>query len=143
MPDAVFTRPVSGHRHDECGGQAAAIGRADAEAAAVAHAGAEGGRYLGAARAQEIRRTLMAEAAAERHGEALRAASPLRAFAQRLAQALRLMVGVHDYEQYLAHQHAMHPQEQPLTREAFYRRCVDARYGGKRGGRAAGRCPCC
>lgn len=145
MPDVVFTRRVSGQRDDERGGQAAAIGAADAAAAGVAGAGAEGGHDLGAARAREIRRGLAAEAAAaaERRGEALRAASPLRAFAQRLAQALRLMVGVHDYEQYLAHQHALHPQEQALTREAFYRRCVDARYGGKRGGRPTGRCPCC
>ena len=143
MPDVVFTRLVSGQHYDERGGQAAALGTADGDEAGVAQTGAEGGRYLGAASAREIRRRLAAKATVAERRQALRAVSPLRAFAQRLAQALRLMVGVHDYEQYLAHQHALHPQEQALTREEFYRRCVDARYGGKSGGRPEGRCPCC
>lgn len=79
-------------------------------------------------------------AAAQQARDALRAANPWREFAHRLVQCLRLMVGVHDYDQYLAHMRLNHPDTDPLTRDAFYRRCVDARYGSGSG--KAGRCPC-
>lgn len=49
-----------------------------------------------------------------------------------------LMVGVPDYERYVAHMRAAHPELAPLTREAFVRGRMEARYGGK----GVGKCPC-
>ncbi len=49
-----------------------------------------------------------------------------------------LMVGVPDYDRYLAHMRESHPQHEPLSREAFVRNRMLARYGGKGGGK----CPC-
>ncbi len=54
-----------------------------------------------------------------------------------LGQTLRLMVGVPDYETYVAHMRDNHPDQTPLTYEAFFRNRQDARYGGK------GRIGCC
>ena len=42
-----------------------------------------------------------------------------------------LMVGVPDYDRYVAHMRAQHPDHEPLTREAFVRARMEARYGGK------------
>ncbi|WP_312264216.1 YbdD/YjiX family protein, partial [Rivihabitans pingtungensis] len=38
-----------------------------------------------------------------------------------LGQAANLMVGVPDYEVYLQHMRATHPEETPMTYEAFFR----------------------
>lgn len=54
-----------------------------------------------------------------------------------LAQSLRLMVGVPDYEAYRAHMLATHPGVPAMSYEAFFRERQAARYGG--GGRI-GRC---
>lgn len=48
------------------------------------------------------------------------------------------MVGVPDYERYLGHMQAMHPEHAPLGRDAFMRARMQARYGGK----STGKCPC-
>ena len=60
---------------------------------------------------------------------------PLRRAGRTLAQSLRLMVGLPDYGNYLAHCQQNHPGEPVLSYEAFFRRCQAARYGG-----AVGRC---
>lgn len=52
-----------------------------------------------------------------------------------LAQTARLIVGVPDYDLYVAHMRRMHPDAQPMTREAFFANRLEARYG-----RGASRC---
>ena len=54
---------------------------------------------------------------------------------QRAAQTARLMVGVPDYDAYVAHLRAAHPDVRPLTREDFVRSAQIRRYG-----RGASRC---
>lgn len=62
----------------------------------------------------------------------------IRRVLDRVAQTARLMVGVGDYEAYLHHMRQRHPDHPPMSREAFVRRAVEARFGG--GG--IKRCPC-
>lgn len=62
----------------------------------------------------------------------------LREFWQRLREGGALMVGVPDYERYLTHMREHHPGLTPLSREAFVRARMLARYGGK----GTGKCPC-
>jgi len=50
-----------------------------------------------------------------------------------LGQSLRLMVGLPDYQTYVAHMEATHPDREPMTYEAFFRERQEARYGGGRG----------
>ena len=57
---------------------------------------------------------------------------------QKLREAGGLMVGVPDYDRYLAHMQATHPDHPPLSREAFMQNRMLARYGGK----GSGKCPC-
>ena len=57
-----------------------------------------------------------------------------------IVRAGRLAVGVHDYPQYVAHMRSRHPGAEPMSREMFYRRCMEARYGGA--GRGSRGCPC-
>ncbi|MFV0480651.1 MAG: YbdD/YjiX family protein [Campylobacteraceae bacterium] len=52
-----------------------------------------------------------------------------------LGQAARLMVGVPDYDTYVQHMKLTHPEQTPMTYEEFYENRVEARYGGKDGGR--------
>ena len=52
------------------------------------------------------------------------------------ARAARLMVGLPDYETYLAHRRAAHPGEPAMSRDEFHRDRTERRYG--RG--ATGRC---
>ncbi|MDM0112740.1 YbdD/YjiX family protein [Variovorax sp. J22R133] len=58
-----------------------------------------------------------------------------RYLARTLAQSLRLMVGVPDYDTYLAHMKVTHPDREPMSYEAFFRERQQARYGG-----GSGRC---
>ena len=53
-----------------------------------------------------------------------------------LGQSMRLMVGLPEYDTYLAHMEKTHPDEEPMGYEAFFRERQEARYGGagKRGG---------
>lgn len=51
-----------------------------------------------------------------------------------LAQGLRLMVGLPDYDAYLNHMEATHPGEAVMPYEAFFRERLEARYGGRRSG---------
>jgi uncharacterized short protein YbdD (DUF466 family) len=52
-----------------------------------------------------------------------------------LGQAMRLMVGLPDYEGYVAHARAMHPDRPVMTYEEFFRERQNARYGS-----GAGKC---
>ena len=51
-----------------------------------------------------------------------------------LARAARMMVGVPDYGQYLAHMRREHPEHEPLNYEEFFKNRMQARYGGGRAG---------
>lgn len=59
---------------------------------------------------------------------------------QRLQQSFRLMVGVPDYQTYLEHMKAHHPDLTPMDAQTFYRHCVDARYPSAGGNLK--KCPC-
>ena len=56
-----------------------------------------------------------------------------RYLARSLAQSLRLMVGLPDYDNYLSHMARTHPDQVPMTYEAFFRERQMARYGTGRG----------
>ena len=45
------------------------------------------------------------------------------------ARTARAMAGVADYEAYLAHHRAAHPDETPLRRAEFHRARTERRYG--------------
>jgi uncharacterized short protein YbdD (DUF466 family) len=59
----------------------------------------------------------------------------LRSAGRYLGQALRLMVGLPDYDTYVAHMRATHPDQPVMTYEAFFRDRQNARYGS-----GAGKC---
>lgn len=59
----------------------------------------------------------------------------LRAYWQLLVQTARLIVGVPDYDRYLAHVRRTHPDTVPMSREDFFANRLQARYG-----RGASRC---
>ncbi len=50
-----------------------------------------------------------------------------------LGQSLRLMVGLPDYQTYVAHMETTHPDREPMTYEEFFRERQEARYGGGQG----------
>lgn len=50
---------------------------------------------------------------------------------KRLAQSLRLMVGVPEYSTYVEHMKNAHPEQTIMSREGFFRERMEARYGGK------------
>ncbi|MDQ8155653.1 MAG: YbdD/YjiX family protein [Gemmatimonadota bacterium] len=47
---------------------------------------------------------------------------------RRAAAVIRRIIGVPDYEGYLAHQRAHHPQEEPMGEREFHRERLAARY---------------
>ena len=49
--------------------------------------------------------------------------------ASRLRETAHLMVGVPDYDGYLAHMAANHPDVAPMARDAFWREREAARFG--------------
>ncbi|MDQ2823005.1 MAG: YbdD/YjiX family protein [Pseudomonadota bacterium] len=53
-----------------------------------------------------------------------------------LGQSMRLMVGLPEYDTYLAHMEKNHPDQPAMGYEEFFRERQEARYGGagKRGG---------
>jgi uncharacterized short protein YbdD (DUF466 family) len=59
-------------------------------------------------------------------------------FWRRAVQTARLMVGVPDYETYLAHRLAHHPSEPVMSYAEFFRERQQARYS--RGGKPTGCC---
>ncbi|WP_137939499.1 YbdD/YjiX family protein [Chitinivorax sp. B] len=50
-----------------------------------------------------------------------------------LGQAANLMVGLPDYDAYVQHMRTTHPEQEPMSYEAFFRERQEARYGGKVG----------
>jgi len=56
----------------------------------------------------------------------------LSRFWRRAVQTARLMVGVPDYDTYVAHRRAHHPGEPVMSYTEFFRERQTARYGGKR-----------
>ncbi|HJV06870.1 YbdD/YjiX family protein [Paludibacterium denitrificans] len=62
----------------------------------------------------------------------------MRKFWQRLVETTRLMVGVKDYDTYVARRRRFNPEAKVMTKEEFFRYCQTARYSGK----SANRCPC-
>lgn len=52
-----------------------------------------------------------------------------------LAQSLRLMVGVPNYDHYVSHMQATHPGAPVMSYEDFFRERQAARYGAGRGAR--------
>ncbi len=63
---------------------------------------------------------------------------PLFQFAKTLAKTARLMVGVADYDTYVAHRKAKHPGEPILTYDEFFKARQLSRYGT--GGGKISRC---
>lgn len=53
-----------------------------------------------------------------------------------LVQTARLAVGVPDYDTYVAHVRARHPESTPMERDVFFAERMQARYG-------RGRSRCC
>lgn len=47
-----------------------------------------------------------------------------------LGQAARMLVGVPDYDTYVAHMALNHPEQTPMTYEEFFRERQQSRYGG-------------
>jgi uncharacterized short protein YbdD (DUF466 family) len=62
----------------------------------------------------------------------------LREALKRAGETARLMVGLPDYETYLAHRRSAHPGEPAMSREQFHRERTDRRFGG--GADRIGRC---
>lgn len=60
----------------------------------------------------------------------------LRTWWGALTRTAHLCVGVPDYDNYLQHMRAHHPQHAPMARDAFFRERLQARYG-------KGRSRCC
>ena len=52
----------------------------------------------------------------------------VRSAGRYLGQALRLMVGVPDYDTYVAHMRTAHPERPVMTYEEFFRERQEARY---------------
>lgn len=50
-----------------------------------------------------------------------------------LGQAARMLVGMPDYDTYVEHMRNTHPEQTPMSYEAFFRERQDARYGGGKG----------
>lgn len=53
----------------------------------------------------------------------------LKAIKKRMLEAARLMVGIPDYDAYVAHRCVRHPDQPIMTYEEFFRNRQDARYG--------------
>ncbi|RAK57619.1 YbdD/YjiX family protein [Phenylobacterium deserti] len=58
------------------------------------------------------------------------APSPFARFARCLCDGARLMVGQPNYEAYVEHLAANHPDRPPMSKAEFFRNRQDARYGG-------------
>lgn len=76
----------------------------------------------------------MARNASDGGGSAARGAGGLNVeksipqFFRKCAQTARLAVGIPDYEAYVAHRRAHHPDEPAMSREEFFRERLAARY---------------
>ncbi len=61
-------------------------------------------------------------------------------FATGFAKTARLMIGVPDYEAYVAHRRSKHPDEPVMSYEDFFRERQASRYGEGEGGGKISRC---
>jgi uncharacterized short protein YbdD (DUF466 family) len=52
---------------------------------------------------------------------------------RRLSETAKLMIGVPDYDNYVAHRRQHHPDEPIMTYEQFFRERQDSRYGFGKG----------
>lgn len=50
-----------------------------------------------------------------------------------LGQATRMLVGMPDYDTYVAHMRDNHPDQPAMSHKEFFRERQDARYGGGKG----------
>nr|WP_286010350.1 YbdD/YjiX family protein [Serpens gallinarum] len=50
-----------------------------------------------------------------------------------LGQAARMLVGMPDYDTYVAHMRDNHPDQPVMSHKEFFRERQDARYGGGKG----------
>jgi uncharacterized short protein YbdD (DUF466 family) len=55
--------------------------------------------------------------------------STLAGFAARLLETANLMVGIPDYDRYVAHRRSRHPGEPVMSRSAFVQECTARRFG--------------
>ena len=62
-----------------------------------------------------------------------RSASAMRAAGYWSTRTARLMIGVPDYETYVAHRRAIHPDQPIMTYVEFFRERQQARYAIKKG----------
>jgi uncharacterized short protein YbdD (DUF466 family) len=54
----------------------------------------------------------------------------IQRFGKCLGQCMQLMVGIPDYDTYVAHVTRTHPEQVPMTYQEFFRERQAARYGG-------------
>ncbi|WP_037470967.1 YbdD/YjiX family protein [Sphingobium sp. DC-2] len=59
----------------------------------------------------------------------------MSALLPRLKRIGAMMVGMPDYDTYLAHMRRHHPERTPMDRTQFFRERQEARYGGRNGGK--------
>jgi uncharacterized short protein YbdD (DUF466 family) len=111
-----------------------------AGAAAVTDLDAAYARYLADARRGAPDGIPMSATDFERYSLGSPWLNGLKDVARKVVQTCRLMVGVHDYAYYLDHMRSRHPEATPMSREAFYRYCLEARFPSA--GRSGSRCPC-
>lgn len=55
----------------------------------------------------------------------------LATFQRHVGNTVRLMIGIPEYDVYVAHVKEHHPDKVPMTYAEFFRERQDARYGGK------------
>lgn len=55
--------------------------------------------------------------------------APIFRLARRIVRTARLMVGIPDYDAYVAHRRHAHPDEPVMSYEAFFRERQASRYG--------------
>lgn len=53
----------------------------------------------------------------------------IAAFSKCVCQGARLMVGIPDYDTYVAHIRRTHPDQEPMTYKEFFRERQNARFG--------------
>jgi len=64
--------------------------------------------------------------------------SRLRRFKRLSERTALLMIGIPDYETYLAHMQSHHPEHSVMSRAEFIKRAQEGRYAGKK----LNKCPC-
>ena len=70
----------------------------------------------------------MTEHAANADAVAAETLGRARRLTQRVTRLLHAILGAPDYERYLAHERACHPDHVPLSRDEFVRERLTARY---------------